>query len=280
MIDPKKKNISFSEYGKQNPSFFQTEEEIIAKLEQISSSTKSPQEIGRTLEDYFSSLLKGLLPIGYRVETRCKVIDKNGNSSRVIDLAIVDSRFPTLFRASDGSSLLMHESVVKVFELKRSLDSKEISDIFTKVYDWINFKVSAERTKGKWNIDRLLRGYADQFVTLCVESKIGLKTIRKRLEGESRKYSSAINGTIIYVLRIRENQKVGGRTTPPIGLFCWWEGGKDLYFNPTFAPLSDCIYELHQELSEERIGKTIQEYFHWGSVWTSTRKKLFKSSKR
>lgn len=281
MIDQKKKSILFSEFGGQNPSFFQTEEEIIAKLKQISSSTKSPQDIGRALEDYFSSLLRGLLPIGYRVETRCKVIDKKGNSSRVIDLAIVDSRFPTLYRASDGSSLLMHESVVKVFELKSSLDSKEISDIFAKVYDWIEFKVITENIKGKRGINRVMNYFAREFVTLCVESKIGLKTIIKKLDGESQKYNGAINGTLVFILRIKENTKIKYRITPPIGLYCWWENLKDLSFTQTIAPLSDLIYELHQDLSGERIRETIHKYFKWGTVWSQTIiKKLIKPSKR
>jgi hypothetical protein len=280
MKNQKEEKIRFSKFGYQNPSFFQREEEIIARLNQISHSTKSSQEIGRALEEYYSALLKGLLPIGYRVETRCRVIDKNGNSSREIDLAIVDSRFPTLFRTTDGSSLLMHESVAKVFELKRSLDSKEISDIFAKVFDWVKFKISALQKKVGKKIDCFRHDYASQFITLCVESRISSKTIRKKLEEESRNYNGATNPMTVFILRTRESQKVRGGIIPPIGLFCWWEGLKSLEFNQTFASLSDCIYALHQDLSEEDIRRKVQQYFHWGTVWTRDRiEKLIKSFK-
>jgi hypothetical protein len=271
MKDRKGNNKQFSLFGGQNASFFQKEEELIARLQQISKATKSPQEIGRELEEFVASFLKDLLPVGFRVETRCRVIDQKGNSSRVIDLAIVNGKFPRLFRASDGSSLLMYESIEHLFELKRSLESKRISDIFSKVNDWINFMIRAEGKKGTKPIDIFKYNYARKFTTLCVESKIELKTIRNKLLEESKKYNNAINPTQLFILRIKENQKLRNLNKSPIGLLCWWEGWKDLAFNLTFAPLSDCIYELYHDLSEKYVLKSVQGYFHWGTVWTRDR---------
>jgi hypothetical protein len=185
----KKNNKPFSVFGEQNPSFFQKEEELIAKLRQISHSTGSPQQIGTTVEDFIASFLKGLLPVDFRVETRCRVIDKKGNYSREIDLAIVNGKFPKLFSTTDGSSLLMYESIETVFELKRSLDSKEISDLFAKAYDWQIFSTKATGGKTNWPEDSF-KG----FIGLCIESKIELRTLNRKLSEESKKYNNAVNG--------------------------------------------------------------------------------------
>lgn len=261
MKERKKNKKPFSVFGEQNPSFFQKEEELIAKLRQISHSSESPQQIGKAVEDFIASFLKELLPVGFRVETRCRVIDKKGNYSREIDLAIVNGKFPKLFSTTDGSSLLMFESIELVFELKRSLDSNEISDIFAKAYDWKKFKTKA--TGGKPS--------SGAFMALCIESKIELETIRKKLLHESNKYNNALNTVYLFILRIKENERRQDPKKPPIGVFCWWEGLTDLSFNLTFSPLSDCIYDIYQYISEENILKIIHKYFHWGTVWTRDR---------
>lgn len=253
----KKNKKPFSVHGEQNLSFFQKEEELIAKLKQISHSTGSPQQIGRAVEDIIASFLRELLPVDFRVETRCKVIDHKGNYSREIDLAIVYAKFPMLFSTTEGSSLLMLESVRVVFELKRSLDSNEISDVFTKANDWMSFD---KRGTGKNP-----KCYGAPFIALCIESKIEEKTIRRQLTKESIKYNKKLNNILIYVLRIKENEKRNLKK-PPLGVFLWWEGLTDLSFNLTASPLSDCIYELHQMIYNNDMRELIQKYFKWGSV--------------
>jgi hypothetical protein len=253
----KKNNEPFSVHGKQNPSFFQKEEELIAKLRQISHSTGSPQQIGKAVEDFIASFLRELLPVDFRVETRCKVIDHKGNYSREIDLAIVNAKFPRLFSATEGSSLLMLESVKVVFELKRSLDSNEISDVFVKANDWVSFDKRGTGKKSKC--------CGAPFITLCIESKIEEKTIRRQLIKESIKYNKKLNNILIYILRIKENEKRDPKK-PPLGVFLWWEGLTDLSFNLTASPLSDCIYELHQMIYDNDMRELIQKYFNWGSI--------------
>jgi hypothetical protein len=240
-------------------------------LRQISSSTKAPQEIGRELEDFIASFLKDLLPAEFRVETRCRVIDEQGNSSRVLDLAIVNSKFSVLFRSSDGSSLLMHESVEHVLELKRSLDSKSISDIFSKVNDWVNFKLKAEGNNPKDIFNIIKYNYASKFTAICVESKIELKTIQNKFLKESKKYKEVINSASIYILRVKENQNYKDKNKSPIGVFCWWGSYKDLMVNLTFDPLSDCIYEIYINISDKYVYNIIRKYFQWGTVWTINR---------
>lgn len=257
-----KNSKPFSVHGEQNLSFFQKEEELIAKLKQISHSTESPQQIGRAVEDFIASFLRELLPVDFRVETRCKVVDKEGNYSREIDLAIVDAKFPKLFSTADGSSLLMYESIKQVFELKRSLDSKEISDVFAKAYDWHNFWEKATRGKPR---------YAGGFGVLCIESKIELETIREKLLAQSIKYNNALNGVSLFILRCKENNKRPDPSKPPIGVFCWWEGRTDLSFNLTFAPLSDWLYDLYCSIYDKNIWKVVMDYIHWGTVWTRER---------
>jgi hypothetical protein len=261
-VQTMKERKPFSIFGEQNLSFFQKEEELIAKLRQISHSTRSPQQIGIALENFIASFLRELLPANFRVETRCRVIDKKGNYSREIDLAIVEANFPKLFSSVDGSSLLMYESIKQIFELKRSLDSKEISDIFTKAHDWHNFWQKATGRK---------RIHSIPLSVLCIESKIGLKTLRIKLLNESIKYNNVINSTNLFILRIKENNKRQDSSNQPIGAFCWWEELTDLSFNLTYAPLSDCIYDLYLNISKGNIRKSVMGYFHWGTVWTRDR---------
>lgn len=100
----------------------------------FSSSATTPVLIGSAREKEVIRKLEMLLPKSVGIGSGC-IIDSYGNTSKQMDIVLYEKDFCPVFCINESSETTYFpcEGVVAVGEVKSSLNSKELSDIFKKI---------------------------------------------------------------------------------------------------------------------------------------------------
>ena len=253
---------------RQKRSYFHKEEEILNKLQQVTSSTGSGTSKGTIFEDQFASLLTQILPNIFTIHRRCKILDQFGQLSREADIVVTDSRFPILAFNEDKTKLLPFESIIALIELKSTLDKSAIYDLLEKAVSWSDYKIQSLKKQQR----RFRLGDPPRFWSISLSSSVYIKTALKHIHNFSREHPCVIE-TNHYVLRLKAQEWPSKDS--PIGSLIWWEGLKQLWWNKTDSPLSDFMMMLFEELYSaetfnsydfEAIRMLMYKYMPWGSL--------------
>ena len=94
----------------------------------------SPGQVGSARETPTRERLKHLLPNGVAVGSGC-VIDSYGSTSRQLDVVLYEEQFCPVYSINDDPTTTYYpcEGVIAVREIKSTIASGEIYDIFSKV---------------------------------------------------------------------------------------------------------------------------------------------------
>lgn len=112
-------------HGARNPILAQEEEAILLTVERALASSPNSQTIGRNGELPFLQFLQRYLPSTLRAVSG-HFITPSGKVSPQIDVIVVDARYPLLAENADGSALVMLHSIVRTFEIKTNVTTKDI----------------------------------------------------------------------------------------------------------------------------------------------------------
>jgi Domain of unknown function (DUF6602) len=184
--------------------------------------------------------LRQILPNIFTVHRRCKILDRFGQISLEADIVVTDSRFPILAFNEDDTKLLPFESVITLVELKSTLDGSTIHDVLEKAGNWSVYKVQNCKQQKK----RYRLGSPPGFWSVSLRSNVYLKTTLKHIYSFCRESPFAIEAHH-YVLRLKAQEWPSKDS--PIGTYMWWEELKQLCWNKTESPLSDCMMMLFEE---------------------------------
>lgn len=119
------KSFRYAQDGR-NPVLAQEEEAILLSVERALASSTNSQTIGRNGELPFLSFLQRYLPNTLRA-TSGHFLTPAGNISPQADVIVFDARYPLLAENTDGSTLVMLHSVVRIFEIKTNLTTRDLS---------------------------------------------------------------------------------------------------------------------------------------------------------
>ena len=111
----------------------QVGQELVAAFE-IAGFATTPGQIGSAREVPVRKMLMQLLPRGVGVGSGC-VIDSYGKTSRQMDVVLYEREICPVFAINDdpASTYYPCEGVIAVGEVKTSVDSRELKDIFKKI---------------------------------------------------------------------------------------------------------------------------------------------------
>lgn len=113
------------QHGTRNPILAQEEDAILLAVDRALASSPNSQTIGRNGELPFLSFLQRYLPFTLRAVSG-HFITPSGTISPQLDVIVVDARYPLLAENVDGSALVMLHSVIRMFEVKTNLTTKDI----------------------------------------------------------------------------------------------------------------------------------------------------------
>lgn len=261
-------------HGSPNPIMAQEEAAILLSVERALASSTNSQTVGRNGELPFISFLQRYLPTTLRAVSG-HFITPNGDLSPQLDVIVIDARYPLLSENSDGSALVMLNSVVHVYELKTNLTSRDIKkSIENAIKITALTKQIKEFSPGEWG--------APQITLLGYRTEQRHSSIESTFFQHSRPELAPMDAVILrcHPSDSAANGWLGGtlHLEPPFDS----EGGKgqraDGYF-PMFirshTPLSDIYYSLVQnayytlgerDYSFIDIGAHLNEYMNWATA--------------
>lgn len=129
-------------------------EELIRNFDFASNAT-TPVLIGTAKEKEVSRKLEMLLPNSVGVGSGC-IIDSYGNTSKQMDIIIYEKEFCPVFCLNESSETTYYpcEGVIAVGEIKSTLNSKELSNIFKKSKSVKNLKRYSVAETGQLNLGK------------------------------------------------------------------------------------------------------------------------------
>jgi len=121
-------------YGKHpfaapNPIIVEEENGMLASLARASRSSPNAQVLGRNGEIPLRDFFDRYLPYTLRAATG-HVVSPTGSVSPQLDVMILDARYPLLAQNSDGSVLAMLHALVWAIEVKTSLRSRDMRQLW------------------------------------------------------------------------------------------------------------------------------------------------------
>ena len=107
--------------------------ELVAHFDRANLAT-TPGLVGNAKETPVREKMESILPNGLAVGTGC-IIDSSGSVSRQIDVVIYEKEICPVFRLNndDSATFFPCEGVVAVGEIKSTLTTNELTDIFLKI---------------------------------------------------------------------------------------------------------------------------------------------------
>ncbi len=134
----------------------------------------TPVLVGSARENEIRKKLSSLLPPTVSVGTGC-VIDSYGNTSKQIDIIIYEKHYCPVFSITDNpeSTYFPCEGVIAVGEVKSTLNSNELEDIFLKLNSVKTLKRFAVQSKTKLTneIRVSYRHYGNSFSWDCTKNE-------------------------------------------------------------------------------------------------------------
>ena len=108
-------------------------EDLVTAFDRAGKAT-TPGLVGGARENAARNKLEQLLPPGIGVGSGC-VIDSNGGTSQQIDVVIYEKQICPVYCINDTLETIYYpcEGVIAVGEIKSSLNSKELKDVFKKI---------------------------------------------------------------------------------------------------------------------------------------------------
>jgi uncharacterized protein DUF6602 len=103
--------------------WFDRLEAVLEAESQLSGLLDHSPTVGQAREFVVARVLKTILPAGVHIGSGM-VIDRQGNSSKQIDVVIYDPRFPMM--KLDGGGLYFVEGVLATIEIKSTIDTSEL----------------------------------------------------------------------------------------------------------------------------------------------------------
>lgn len=264
------------EHGTRNPILAQEEHAILLTVEKALASSPNSQTIGRNGELPFLRFLQRYLPQTLKAVSG-HFITPAGVVSPQLDVIIVDARYPLLAENADGSALVMLHSVLRTFEIKTNLKTKDIQK-------------SLQAAK---QVELLAKevpefGYIDSFS--YPQSLLVAYNCAHRLSSLEKALFSDIDAERVHMdailLRYHaadqvSREAVGGELHLEPS-FPGEEGGEGPlaggYFpmsRPSHTPLSDLYYSLVQDsyytlgdrnFSFHEIGAHFNDYMNWSTA--------------
>lgn len=121
--------------------------ELIAAFE-IAARATTPGLVGSARELPVRKKLEQLLPVGIGVGSGC-IIDSYGRTSKQQDVVLYEKAFCPIFSVNEtpDTSYYPCEGVIAVGEVKSTVDSKELSNIFEKIHSVKLLKRFAKKSK-------------------------------------------------------------------------------------------------------------------------------------
>ena len=254
----------YHEFGCANEVMLAEERVLIAGVQKTLSSSGNAANIGRAGENGVREFLERYLPYVFRAESG-HFVTPRGHRSPEIDIMLLDSRYPLLAHAADGSVLAMAHSVVTAIQVKTAVQRREIVDF----WNWAEEVGAASKEVFP------LRNWSSVSIQgLGFAARLSDATTQKHFFelGATRSKDAALR-----VLRAKPQQEAG----PPEGALMWFEDGEHPQFLRTVSPLSDFFYEMvqggHYTLGSRGfdgtlIGQHMLGYYslgttpeHWGS---------------
>ncbi|GAC1029317.1 hypothetical protein thsps21_01440 [Pseudomonas sp. No.21] len=244
-------------------------------VERALASSSNSQTVGKNGELPFIRFLQRYLPNTLRAVSG-HFITPNGDISPQLDAIVFDARYPLLSENTDGSALLMLNSVIHIYELKTNLTARDIRKSIenSKKITTLTQQVKEFETPDSWSSPRQ--------TLLAYRTKQKLETLEAAFFGAS---SPAVSPMDSIVLRCLPSDAtiiggVGGtlHLEPPLPE----ENGRgprpDGYFPvfiPSHTPLSDLYYTLVQDAyytlgkrdySFNDIGGHFNDYMNWATA--------------
>ena len=236
------------------------------------ASTSNSQVVGRNGELPFIDFLNRYLPYTLRA---CSghFIPPSGQLSPQLDVMILDARYPLLSQNLDGSVLAMLNSVIRIYEVKTRISSKDLKKM------WLN-------SSGIMQLAKEVPGYAgEQWGALSTfafayKSANRIDTLQNKYVENADPWNACLD---IFLLRVPERDQSPGQKH---GLCFHYEPELaedenhsviDYYptFRASYTPLSDLYYDLIQYayytlgsrgFSFDDIGRQVMDYMSWATV--------------
>lgn len=262
-------------HGTPNQVMSQEEASILLCVERALASSSNSQTIGRNGELPFIKFLQRYLPNTLRAASG-HFITPSGDISPQLDAIVFDARYPLLSENTDGSALLMLNSVVHVYELKTNLTSKDVRKSVE------NSQKIAALTRQIKEFDTPDGWRAPRQTLLSYRTEQRLETLEAAFFGASTADKAQMDG-IILRCNPSDAEAIGGvggtlHLEPPFPEKNGRGPRPDGYF-PTFipshTPLSDLYYTLVQDayytLGERNysfndIGAHFNDYMSWATA--------------
>lgn len=262
-------------HGTPNQIMAQEEASILLCVERALASSSNSQTIGRNGELPFISFLQRYLPNTLRAASG-HFITPNGDISPQLDAIVFDARYPLLSENTDGSALLMLNSVVHIYELKTNLTARDIRKSIenSKKITALTQQVKEFETPDGWGSPRQ--------TLLAYRTEQKLETLEAAFFGASSPEFSPMDSIVLRCLP-SDAAIIGGvggtlHLEPPFPE----EDGRgprpDGYFPmfiPSHTPLSDLYYSLVQDAyytlgerdySFNDIGAHFNDYMSWATA--------------